>query len=116
SFAVQVGLAPDETGAPLPPFSGVVTLALSSDDAALMGTTSRSAVAGVAPCDDLAVSLAPSALALVATSGDLGPATSAAFDAAGGTLARAVVTLPATTTPRAAGEGAEAPCLRAAQR
>jgi adhesin/invasin len=62
-------------------FSGTVTVALAAnaDDAALLGTTSVAAVAGVATFSDLRVERASSALTIVASATGLANVSSAAF-------------------------------------
>lgn len=100
--AVQVELR-DKDGAVVTTATNAVTLALGSNatGAALTGTMTASAVAGVATFPSLSVSKAGSGYTLVATSGTLTSATSAAFAVSAG----APTTLAFRTAPTNATAG-----------
>jgi trimeric autotransporter adhesin len=79
--AVQVAVE-DVNGNTVTSYTGAVTVALSSNpgEATLLGTTTVSAVAGIATFSDLSLTPVATGYKLTATSGSLTPATSAAFN------------------------------------
>lgn len=85
TFGVTVGLAAvEESDAPMPRFTGTVTLTLQGGPT-LGGTLTQAAGAdGVATFDDLTIDAPGENVAIVASSGDLGQGRSAAFDVTAG--------------------------------
>jgi hypothetical protein len=79
--SIQVAAIDTSSGAVDTSFTGVVTMALSTNPtgALLSGTTTVSAIAGIAFFPDLSVSLAGTGYTLVATSSTLGSVTSSGF-------------------------------------
>ena len=101
--AVEV-TAQDAQGNTATTFAGAVTVAIASNGGGgtLGGTTTITAVAGIATFPDLSIDKIGSGYTLAATSSALTAATSAAFDVTAGAATQLVFTVQPTNTPAGA--------------
>lgn len=97
--AVQVQVR-DNGGKPVTSFAGPVTVALAVNPGSdtLDGTTTVNAVAGIATFSNLIVDRAAGGYRLIATSGQLAPATSGRFDILGGPATQLVFSVQPTAS------------------
>ena len=92
--------AVDASGNTAPLFTGAITIAIGANPGGgtLAGTTTRTAVLGVATFDDLSIERAGAGYTLVASASGLSSATSAPFDIAPGPASGATSTITADPT------------------